>query len=272
MADGPAEPNHAMPTDFQSQDEPERLLAPLADAFLPSLLKLASIQPGERVLILHAGPSSVVAACANRVGSDGEILVAGLAVPHEPVPLNKGSLAIATTDAGLSELRESYWDVAVCHLGVPSLPDPVATLRELHRLLRPVGRVALSAWGLPDRVRWLGFPLDLLARRGLGFRAPERLPIFTYGAPGSLSRTLAEAGYEDVTPERVRADAVFDDFEHYWRTLRFGSLDTATPLARLSEPDRESVRTDIERIVRPYTQRDGAILLPMEALIVAAVK
>ena len=251
MADSPPQHDPATLAGPWCAEGTEQLLAPLLDAFLPSLLKLASIQPGERVLILDSGPSAVVEACARRVGADGEAHMAA---------------------GDLRELRESYWDAAVCHLGVASLPDPVATLRELHRLLRPVGRVALSAWGLPDRVRWLGFPLDLLARRGLGFRSPERLPVFHFGAPGSLSRTLAEAGYEDVTPERVREDAVFDDFDHYWRTLRSGSSETATPLARLSTRDLQTVRSDLERIVRPYTHRDGHLFLPMEALIVAAVK
>jgi SAM-dependent methyltransferase len=260
------------PAHSGSPGESTALLAPLNDAFLPALLKLASIQPGERALILQAGPGGLVDAVAQRTGTDGAILLAGDGQPREPIPTSRGAVPIANTNAELRDLQEGYWDVAVCHLGVPSLPDPVATLRELHRLLRPVGRVALSAWGLPDRVRWLGFPLGLLARRGLGFRAPERLPIFSYGAPGSLSHSLAEAGYEDVTPERVREDAAFADFDHYWRLLRFGTRETAAPLAQLSSQDLETVRSELERVVRPYIQRDGRILLPMEALIVAAVK
>ena len=253
MAEGLSEHQRTTVTDSRQRGEPEQLLAPLIDTFLPALLKLASVQPGERVLILTSNGSSdsVAAACAHRVGADGVIRLTG---------------------ADLGGLPESYWDIALCHLGVPSLPDPVATLRELHRLLRPVGRVALSAWGLPDRVRWLGFPLNVLARHGLGFRSPERLPVFTYGVPGSLSRTLAEAGYEDVTPERVREDAEFDSFDHYWQTLRLASPETATPLAGLGAAELEAVRIDLERIVGPYTRRDGRLALPMEALIVAAVK
>lgn len=248
------------------------------DTFLPALMKQAAVQPGERVLLLGAGPGPLLAACANRVGREGELLV--IEQSHAAREEAERSLAAFDLAAdGLPSLRflpvtpadarlqASYWDVAVCHFGLPLYSDPTAVLVMILRALRPVGRAAFSVWATPERVRWAGFLLDALERQ----QQRPRLPAsFAFAEPGRLSYLLAESGFQDVTPERVREDLILDGFEQYWRLLLNSEL--APALVPLSDEARMAARAALQRIVRPYTRRDGRLALPMEALALAAAK
>jgi len=49
-------------------------------------------------------------------------------------------------DAAHMPLGEAQFDVAICQMGLPFMPEPWTALREIHRVLAPRGRLALSVW------------------------------------------------------------------------------------------------------------------------------
>jgi len=83
----------------------------------------------------------------------------------------------------------TLWEV------IEHLPDPGATLREIHRILKPGGHLALST---PDA----GSPVSrLMGRRWPGWRkVPEHLFFFD---GRTLERMLREAGFEVVARRYV---------------------------------------------------------------------
>lgn len=49
---------------------------------------------------------------------------------------------------------DASFDVALCALGLMYVPDVGAAARELHRVLRPGGRVGIAVWGERARCGW----------------------------------------------------------------------------------------------------------------------
>lgn len=113
------------------------------------LFRDAGIGPGQRVLDLGSGVGDVALIAAHLVGSSGEVL----GIERDPRSIERARVRMA--EGGLSHVSFTQSDVAQ----IPSdqlfdavvgryilmfLPDPVAVLRSLSRLIRPGGVFAFQ--------------------------------------------------------------------------------------------------------------------------------
>src|SRR5712691_12561106 len=115
----------------------------------PDLIEAAGVRSGERVLDVACGTGVVTRLLAERVGAGGRVV--GLA--RDP-----GMLAVARTAASRLNIEwlegsavkmplpDAAFDAVVCQQGLQFFPDRPAALREMHRVLVPGGRLALSVW------------------------------------------------------------------------------------------------------------------------------
>jgi ubiquinone/menaquinone biosynthesis C-methylase UbiE len=127
----------------------ERYMVPAAFAlWAADLLALLALPSGSRVLDVACGTGIVARMAAPQTGATG--VVVGL-------DLHGGMLAVARAQAPTGvwvqgsatafPCATAAFDVVVCQQGVQSFPDRLAALREMARVLRPGGRIALVVWG-----------------------------------------------------------------------------------------------------------------------------
>ncbi len=254
-------------------------VTPLTAQFLPPFFKLASIQPGERVLDLGCGAGDSTFDSARRVGEQGEVL--GIDTSPEFIALARrkaleagvGNARFEVMDACSLDLPDSYWDVVIGHLSITEFSDPRAALAEIQRVLRPVGRVALSAWGEWSRSPWLAAGYEaahsvIAARPTAALAQP-----FRYGEPGVLSNLLANAGYQDVTPDRVTASLEYDTADAYWQAIERGLAYDLNPLRGMPAEQRAAAHEAGEAILRKWRYpRQQRLRLPAQAFLGVAVK
>jgi ubiquinone/menaquinone biosynthesis C-methylase UbiE len=139
----------------------DRFYAPIEAAML------AWLDPAPRAQIFDAGcgPGIMVARFAEAVGPDGH--VAGLDInadiiaqarqnlalfPPRRVSLHEGSLLTLPFEPGRFDLA---WASFVLH----HIPDPVAAIAELRRVVKSDGRIVVRESGVP--LRWLPFDLGI---------------------------------------------------------------------------------------------------------------
>ena len=53
---------------------------------------------------------------------------------------------MATGDLQNPPFPDGFYDLVICQQGLQYLPDPSAGLQQIHRVLRPAGRVVLATW------------------------------------------------------------------------------------------------------------------------------
>jgi SAM-dependent methyltransferase len=246
----------------------------LSEVFLRPFMKLAAVQTGERVLdVASAGPAAALEAAA-RAGDTGELVVVRdnddsyLAAEHDIRVSGQSAVHVTQMDPADLRLGDGYWDVALCHLGLTALADPEQALREMTRVLRPVGRVAVSVLGERGRSPLVTMFVDVVSRH-LPAVTSEAWALFRYGEPGKLANLLAAVGFQDAVPDRLTEWVPFRSVDDYWE---FSISDGYGAIARQLSPDvTAACKAEIEHKIRFYRRGDH-FELKVEAILLAAVR
>jgi SAM-dependent methyltransferase len=233
----------------------------------PVLCAAARVAPGDSVLDVGCGTGIVARTAADLVAPDGS--VTGL-------DLNDAMLTVARRirpdldwrrgDAGNLPFRDHAFDAVLSQMALMFVPDRPAAMREMARVARPGGAVAILVPSRLERQAAFG-PLIEVAARHAGPEA--RSLMSSYFVCGGLDRlaALAEAAGLTVTVARTEAG-----------TYRAPSVDAAvanevesTPLrARITDDVYERIREDARVALASYTEADGSLNAPFEADLVVA--
>ncbi|RZJ08595.1 MAG: methyltransferase domain-containing protein [Rubrivivax sp.] len=180
-----------------------------------AMIGMAGVQAGSRVLDVAAGAGDQTMDLAERVGPAGSVLAVDLAPALVALGEQRARLAGLTHVAwqvGDGEdlgVEAASFDAVVCRLGLMLFPNPLQGLREMHRALRPGGRVCTVVFAPPPRNPCITV-LTATALRHAGL--PGRDPfapgsLFSLSRPGALDALFHEAGFRDVATTAM--DAVF---------------------------------------------------------------
>lgn len=209
-------------------------LAPAQDR----LVELAAVQPGERVLDVACGTGLVTFRAAELTGPSGSVMATDISeamvarLVEEAAGRTLANVTAERMDAESLDLPDASFDAALCALGLMYVPDPVAALREMLRVLRPGGRVVAAVWGARDKCGWAEiFPI--VDARVQSDVCPM---FFQLGAADRLEHAFAAAGFAGVTAERIAtvlhyesaADACGAAFEGGPVALAYSRFDPST--------------------------------------------
>ena len=239
-----------------------------------TMLDLARVGPGCRVLDVAAGAGEQSITAARRVGADGHVLATDIA----PALLERA--ASDARAAGLSNLetREldgealdalpaASFDAAISRVGLIYFPDQQRALAGMCRALRPGGRVAAIVYSTPERNAFFSIPVKIIRERA---QLPPPLPgqpgPFSLGAEGALEAAFAKAGLLDIEVRKVPSPVRLPSAAECVRFEResFGALHQM--MASLSDAHRAQAWQAIEEALRPFETGDGFVG-PCEMLV-----
>ena len=227
--------------------------------------------PGDEVLELACGAGGLGLAIADRVAPGGRVILSDVA----PEMVDIAAARVAGRDTGEAsvrinaqvidleriDLRDAAFDIVVCREGLMFAVEPVQAAREIARVLRPGGRVAVAVWGPRDRNPWLAVLADAVQEHTGSPVPPPGIPgPFSLAADDALANTLASGGFEQIRVEEVDVPTHDASFEEYW-SLR---TDLAGPLKRLlaglPSHDLAAIRQTVGARLSRYQTSNGLVI------------
>jgi ubiquinone/menaquinone biosynthesis C-methylase UbiE len=123
--------------------------------FVPTLIRMARISPGQKVLDIATGTGNAAEEAVRAVGPSGHVTAAD----DTPAMLEQArrrldglpNVSFAVERATALTLPDASFDAVLCSMALMIFPDRARALSGFHRVLRADGRLAVSINTRPER-------------------------------------------------------------------------------------------------------------------------
>jgi SAM-dependent methyltransferase len=166
-----------------------------------TMLDMAGVISGARVLDLASGAGSQTLSAARRVGTQGHVVASDISdtmLHHVRENARAAQLGQVTTIVGAAEeldVTAENFDAVICRLGLMLFVEPAKALAAGRRALKPSSKVAVVVFTIPVTNTFVAKPMQILLRHaGKEPPAPGQPGIFSLGAPGVIERLFTENG------------------------------------------------------------------------------
>jgi SAM-dependent methyltransferase len=234
-------------------------------------LDAAAVGSGLPVVDICCGPGTltgeIVRRGASAVGVD--FSTEALALARENVP----AADFRTGDAAALPFEDATFDAAVSGYGLMHVADPAAVLREMYRVVRPGGRIAVSVWEKPGPGNAFGvFFGAMKAHADLDVDLPHGPDFFQFGDPDRMTAGLQTIGLADVRASRVEQVWSWDDPLGIVRAVLEGAVRARALLLAQSEATRAAIDAAVADGMAAYRTPDGDYRMPMPAIVGSGMK
>jgi SAM-dependent methyltransferase len=235
------------------------------------MLDLAGLQIGHRVLDVAAGAGGQTLSAARRVGPSGYVLATDLSASMLNVAAEAARKAGLTNietrvmEATSLDLEAASFDAVICRSGLMLFSDPPKALRQIHRVLKRGGKVAVLVFSTEEKNPYQGIPFSIVRR--LGGKTP---PHFSLGDPRRLRDAFRDGGFLDITVRPVSLPRHFSSVAEVIQSVR-DTIFIREAMANLADAKREQAWIEIEQELGRRQGPDG-LDLPGEMLIGVGTK
>ncbi|MGW4647387.1 class I SAM-dependent methyltransferase [Kitasatospora sp. NPDC004289] len=160
------------------------------------------------------------------------------------------------------------FEAAVGAFVINHVPDPVAAVRDLARVVAPGGRIALSCWDSLAANRAQGLFFDAFAEAGATRPAglPGDAPFAPYAAPEAFAELLRSAGLTEVAVHRVGWTHRVDPGQ-WWKDVLEGTVLTSSLIEGQPPETAARIERAYLRLAARYAAGDDTVELPVAALL-----
>jgi SAM-dependent methyltransferase len=203
------------------------------------LADLLALSSGQRAVDVGCGPGALTARLVARLGAS-EVCAIDPSAPF--VAAARGRFPGLDVRQGRAEdlpWPDGSFDVAAASLVVHFMRDPVAGLREMGRVVRDGGTVAVTVW---DHAGDRG-PISIFWRavHDLDPAAPDESGLAGSRA-GHLAQLFGDADLTVVLDSELTVTVRYTSVQQWWEPYTLGVGPAGAHVAALAEPEREALR------------------------------
>jgi SAM-dependent methyltransferase len=249
----------------------DAFFGPITGRLVDPLLDAAAVRAATRVLDVATGPGYVAGKAAERGASVVGVDVAGamVALARRLHP----ELEFREADAHALPFDDASFDAVVGNFVILHLGRPEQAVAEFTRVLRPGGRLALTAWDRPERARLFALFLGAVAEAEA--TPPDDVPVgpdfFRFSVDEELDVLFREQRLEDREVRTIAFTHRISTPEALWEGFLGGTVRTSALILRQSDETLSRIRAAFDRRVADY-RRGDAVELPVSAKLASGRK
>lgn len=244
-----------------------------------TMLDMAGVAPGSRVLDVAAGAGGQTLAAARRAGPDGYVLATDISsnildlASEAARRAGLDNVGIRTMDGeSLEELEEESFDAVISRVGLIYFPNQQKALSGMYRALRPGGRMSAIVYSTAENNGFFSVPISVIRRRA---QLPPPLPgqpgPFSLGSAGVLEESYKRAGFRGVQTRTIPAPLSMASARECvgFERESFGAL--GQMLSGLDDTQKEAAWAEIEQELEKF-EVSGKFEGPCELVVGGGVK
>jgi ubiquinone/menaquinone biosynthesis C-methylase UbiE len=241
------------------------MFAPLTEA----LIEQGGIHEGQSVLDVAGGAGEPSLTIAGVVGATGFVTCT------DGVPEMVEAAQSEANRRGIRNIQfpDDSFDAVVSRLGVMFFPDSLAAMREMLRVTKPGGTLALAVWHKSELNPFCYRISNVIEQHVKSPAAdPDAPNAFRFAEPGKLADIMTRAGVADVVERVFKFDieAPISALE-FWAIRSEISETLRSKLAKLPAGEQAEVRREVEQAISEFFP-DNQMKFPAQMIIVSGNK
>jgi len=239
------------------------------------LVHLAKIKQGYDVLDIACGTGAVIKKISKMIGRTGRVI--GTDVSLNAIKIAKKwngishNLDFLVADAENLSI-ENKFDAITCQYGIFFFPNALQVLKNLKKILKKNGTIAISVHGKGDSVPFFSVILDSVKKFIPDFIPPGTPDFDRFGNKQALKKLVSAAKYKKIKVTEFVFSYKQNSFSNYWcNYLRYVAKPAREKLETLSKAELLQVRGLAKLKAKPY-MKNGLIVFPWKVLILTASK
>lgn len=230
-----------------------------------TMLDMADIRPGHRVLDVAAGAGDQTLDVAGRIGPAGQVLATDLSPAILALARENARRAgfqnveVMTADCETLGLDGAGFDAGISRLGLMFLPEPERGLNSIRAALKPGAAFCAMVFSGPEANPCISI---LMKTALLHADLPARDPftpggLLSLGKEGLMDQLFGQAGFSAVATTRMSAPFKLPSVDHYLEFIRASASPIQMILSRLDDAGRAAAWEDMRTRLSVFAGIDG---------------
>jgi ubiquinone/menaquinone biosynthesis C-methylase UbiE len=218
--------------------------------FVPTLLRMAEIGAGQRVLDVAAGTGISTEMVVMQVGRTGSVVATDIS----PIILRTARLRLdrysniifSAQDGQHLTFPDGSFDAVICSMALHLFPRRLVALQGFRNVLRDGGYAAVSVNTTAEQS--MTGRLNRLVAQHHPTRSAELLKahLYSLGEPEALAALFTEAGFRDVKAIIEQRTFDYESFDAYFATITGGGP-WGADYKELSEEQQQLVKQQLRQ-------------------------
>jgi len=254
-----------------ASEDYEIAIGPLTEQSADEILNAAGVTAGGTVLDVCTGHGVLARSAAQRGAK-----VSAIDFAEKMVAAARRNAPMADCQQGDAQnlpYGDNTFNSVVCSYGIIHLPQPDRALAEMHRVLRPGGRVAVSVWQAPSPTNGFGLLLGAVKAHGrLDVPLPHGPDLFQFSSHDAMKAALSETGFRDVSVVNVPLRNRLPSAEAFLNSVTRGTVRTKALFLAQDKAALTAIAAAVADGMNRLFRGAEGFDIPMPALIGSGVK
>lgn len=182
------------------------------------------------------------------------------------------NIEIIACDACVLPFANNSFDAISCRFGYMFFPDMLLAAKEMVRVLKPGGRIAVSVWNVPEKNFWVTATMNAISRNmELQSLPPDAPGMFRCSEAGFMFNLFTQVGLKNISQNEVAGKLNCKTFDVYWSMQTEVAAPIVAALGKADTTMKEKIKNEVYKAVN-QRYPNGNIVFDSSALVIYGEK